>query len=605
MAWVSYELAWAVKNLGDPEEAVRLYLESGEMWERLSRMSPEDPLARRKASSYWYDAAVVLAEHGRQDEALAAHEKALAIRRAVAVKHPVERDPIAAVADSLLNIGRLQAAANRIDEAISAHREAEDLWGAIMTRHPSDQEAICNQIDNLLTIGWLRKGQGGLTEAIATVGSVRDHLSGWEKGRPVDSKLLWRRARVEIDLAVLLTEANRLLEAQGHFVAGSQSCLELIRSDPPRVATDSDLSSLLGSLAVLLAKDHASSEGWATYARIVEEWTSAVEADPRLATHAVALAGAYRRLADMCRDTDRFDEAARRYEAAIRWLEPASQAAADDLNLRFSLSHHYAALGHCWRERGQFETAAKAYERACAIRAEVVERRPDDAYRVGVFGFGWCEAAEGWDLAGNIEASLAALDQAINAFDRLRALESSSVWLNLAPGAQRLRTMQLERLGRNDEPSAMRDAQALERSSPSRQLYRLWNLSRSHAQFGAIRQALETSDLLEPGPFEPGETSYLRGFLNSLAAEALARQAIADGRSIPSHELEQLQNEAMRQLGLARAAGFFTRPKGLGYLRTDKDIDPLRGRADFQSFTREVWEELDAAMPTGPAAFAR
>jgi hypothetical protein len=51
---------------------------------------------------------------------------------------------------------------------------------------------------------------------------------------------------------------------------------------------------------------------------------------------------------------------------------------------------------------------------------------------------------------------------------------------------------------------------------------------------------------------------------------------------------EEYAVRAVQQLAKLRAAGFFAAPHNLEKLKTDRDLDPLRGRPDFQRLLAQL-----------------
>jgi hypothetical protein len=84
----------------------------------------------------------------------------------------------------------------------------------------------------------------------------------------------------------------------------------------------------------------------------------------------------------------------------------------------------------------------------------------------------------------------------------------------------------------------------------------------------------------------PGDPLYNLAWICTLSAAAAAK----DG-ALPQAERERLAERHAAAVGLlhrARAAGFFKDPGAVAHVKKDKELDPLRPRADFQALLAEL-----------------
>jgi hypothetical protein len=100
------------------------------------------------------------------------------------------------------------------------------------------------------------------------------------------------------------------------------------------------------------------------------------------------------------------------------------------------------------------------------------------------------------------------------------------------------------------------------------------------------RAMAEVQDLAQ-GKALPAADLYNLACAASLAAESARR----DGRLSPPTRAKLAEQNAVRAVELlkqAHAAGYFKDPANAELLKTDKDLDPLRARADFQQLAAAI-----------------
>jgi hypothetical protein len=144
----------------------------------------------------------------------------------------------------------------------------------------------------------------------------------------------------------------------------------------------------------------------------------------------------------------------------------------------------------------------------------------------------------------------------------------------------------LTALGRSREALADWDRAFELDTGPKRQAIRIGRAA-ALAHAGQHDRAMaEVQDLAQGKSLTPPDLYNL-----ACAAALASESARQDGRlSQPTREKPTEQNavRAVELLKQAQAAGFFKDPAKVELLKTDKDLDPLRARADFQQLAAAV-----------------
>ena len=146
-----------------------------------------------------------MSQLGKPAEALKEHQKALAIRQKLADASPVDPEIQSDLARSHNYIGRLHAREKRFAEAFAALNRCLAILQKLVDANPTNTESTSY-------LGWghafrgaahVRAGQ--VAEAAA---DLRRALTLWEKAKPLDSEMLFERARTLALLAGLGGEVN-------------------------------------------------------------------------------------------------------------------------------------------------------------------------------------------------------------------------------------------------------------------------------------------------------------------------------------------------------------------------------------------------------------
>jgi len=162
-------------DLGQREEALAATREAVDLYRALAAANPPQAgglggdAVRPDLASSLNNLGNRLAALGRHEEALAATQEAVAIRRALAEVRPAAVRPD--LARSLNNLGNRLAALGQREEALAATREAVDLYRALAAAHPDavrpDLASSLNNLGNCLAaLGQREEALAATREAV-------------------------------------------------------------------------------------------------------------------------------------------------------------------------------------------------------------------------------------------------------------------------------------------------------------------------------------------------------------------------------------------------------------------------------------------------------
>jgi tetratricopeptide (TPR) repeat protein len=274
-----------------------------------------------------------------------------------------------------------------------------------------------------------------------------------------------------------------------------------------------------------------------------------------------------------------FQAAHRYYQDSLEIHQRLATADPKDIRAQRGLATFYERLGDVSLKGGNTPAARRAYQDALVIAQHLVAADPQNFvaqtdlfasyYRLGVTA----------QQAQDHEQALQWLDQGATLLGRLdrEGKLKGTAYATWPAKVERERTF-----GQN----VLRTLGSLEAALalPKEQLpHVLAARTLVLARRGAHADAAATAEKLAGLQPAVGDHAYD-------AACGFAQCAAAAGRP-PKPDLAFVERYAARAvalLGQAQAAGFFKDPAHAELLQTDKDLDPLRARADFQKLAAAV-----------------
>jgi serine/threonine protein kinase len=342
----------------------------------------------------------------------------------------------------------------------------------------------------------------------------------------------------------------------------------------------------------------------------------------------ILLAGCYQNLGTLVGSTGRSDETERHNRTALDILERLAQAQPDDPAVQNELAKAEHNRGATYQNTKPAE-AEPHYDRAVAIRTALVRSHPqeeryqaelaEDHLNLGLIYHRTgrpTEAGRAYETAvglprplverhppgGEYALSLAAA--CVNWVNLLKetgqlqaALQRASEGVDLAEGVLRLEpqhTVARQRVYASHGTRALVNEQLGHYSEAIRDWDRVIELSSEPVR--SEQRAIRAADLVRAG--EHGRAAaeaktlaempkvsneilyYLTGVYMLAIGSARSDRRLSSAEQAAT--VERYAVAAVALLGRLKAAGYFQSAERLKELRTDPDLQPLRGRADFQ-----------------------
>jgi serine/threonine-protein kinase len=466
-------------------------------------------------------------------------EKALPFYEGFQAQRPDDPALQPELAANYFRVGYILAELGRQPEAQVAYEKAAVLYAQLSAAHPdvpAHQDGLANTYNNL----------GNLQSATR---------------QPAAARKAYERAR---DLGEQLSAAH-----------------------PQVLDYQNNLASTYNNLGILQRATGQPAAARKAFERARKVWEQLRAAHPDVPDYQDGLAATYTNLGILQRDTGQLAAARKSFEQAREVFEQLSAAHPEVPDYQNGLAGTYNNLGVLQRDTGQPAAAQKAYERARDLREQLCAAHPEvPAYQN--------ELASTYGNLGVLQHETGRPQDALawyaKAFALLQAVRQREPHNPTARECLRNshwgRARSLTALGRYREALADWDRALELDDGPNRLAIRLGRaLALAHA--GQHDRAMAEVQDLAPGKALTPTDLYNLACAAALAADS-ARQ---DGRLSPPTREKLAEQNALRAVELlkqAHAAGFFKDPANAELLQTDKDLDPLRARADFQQLATAV-----------------
>jgi tetratricopeptide (TPR) repeat protein len=387
-----FTVAMIRKEFGDKKEALAAFQRAAAVREALARENPGD--ARN-----WYDLAVTYSLTAAVDEPLPHLQKARVIWERLAAEHPEQPEYQMSLAKSETHLGIAELEAGRVNEALARFARARPVWERLAREHPEDMHVLDN-----------------LARLYVNIGDAR------EKENVGEALLLFRRAaamfsKIETmshmtfgpgmggDQVYILSRIGVFETRQGHKEEALKAWLEalaiqerLVRENPALRGQRANLALGCESVTALQEELGQPEAAAATLERVRDLQTKLTQEADRAATDFEALAATCRRLSNVRLTQGRLLESRAAVEHALKYGREAQRLAPAREEVRQGLCASCHQLARVERAAGQPELAAEAAlecRTLCPDKGEeLVEVARDLALAIPLIGKGSALTAE-------------------------------------------------------------------------------------------------------------------------------------------------------------------------------------------------------------------
>jgi eukaryotic-like serine/threonine-protein kinase len=577
----------------------------------------------------------ITAELGDRQLAQREFEAALALDERLAAAQPGELKFRNRQASSWKALGRLWKSLEQGRSALQGLDRAADLAEGLVVEQPAEPEYLQTLSSILTNRAEVQKDLGNVTAA------RQDH----ERGLALDERLVKehpREPQYQHDLAVACNDLGVLLRSRFGELPGARRAYEraaevleqLVKDHPLVPGYQWDLGMTHNNLAVLYEHLGDLPRARKAHARSLELHHRLHAEHPAVPEYRRDLAMNHNNLGELLLDQRDLAGARREIEQAVALREPLAQLYPAVPEYRQDLARGYKSLGMVLMELNELPAAEQALEKALALRqhpkvpeycyllantynslgmvrhqrgnragcrqakemgialsAQLVAEQPGVLSYAVILAQGCANLANLEREEGRLAAAVELSSRAIAALGGDFRGKLDVFARRVLSAAHRSRARALARLERHAEAvKDFDDALALDDGANRQELHLERGLSL--AQLGEHARAVLDAEKGVPSDKPTAEALYDAAHIYALSAAKL-QQDVPGNASVP---LSRAQRNELAQKYTDRAMALLTQAVRKGYknakcLRTEKALEPLRTRDDFQ----KLLKELDAA----------
>jgi tetratricopeptide (TPR) repeat protein len=512
-----------------------------------------DPTLRREMGRAYFRLGKVFGGLGKPDKSQDSFRQAQTLQEQLAAEFPDDpmyRNDLALTFNELATAVRTNG---HVDRAEPLYQRAHDLATELVRQSPDElkfRETLAKVLQNL---GYMQFQRMQLDRAETFFKQSITEYDELLRRKPGDYHYRLERANATTSLAYYQLALNRFGPAEQNLNASLAELDKLLREfpdkrkeiEPAAANARLNLAQVYTSTNRAAEADSLLRSGMATYTRLVNDY-------PLSPTYRFQLARGHQAVAISSRLTEKPQKSEEALSKAIVILEKLDRDNPEAFYHGMMLRNSYRDLAQLYRSQKRFDEAYAELRKAIKSADEDLRTAPAGVplpFEIG-------------NMRLQLAQWLAADDKVPEAIKELDT--------GIAQVQPRV----------NGNP---RTQDVLKRLRVNRAIF----LARAGDHVAALAEARR----LAP----PGETIPANDFgrlYNLACVHALCSQAIRADTSIASAEREKLAEaqaaQAMELLRKVGGAGYFQRPQGRNDLRTDADLNPLRGRPDFRTLLEEV-----------------
>ena len=575
-----------------------------EQFEGLAAITADDADSRAIRSEGYFRVGLMRYRLGELQEAEAAFRDALALRKQLAADFPTRPDFRQELARTYGNLGLLLRDTGRLQEAEAAYREALKLQqqlAADFPTRPDFRQELARSHHNLGTLfyqtGRLKETETVWRDALA----LRKQLAADFPTRPDFRQEL---ARTYGNLGLLLRDTGRLQEAEAAYREALKLQQQLAADFPTRPDFRQELARSYHNLGMLLYHTGRPKVAEAALRDALALRKQLVVDFPTRPDFRQELASTHNNLGNLLSDTGRMQEAEAAYRDALTLQKQLAADFPTRPDFRREVARSYSNLAILLHQTGRSEEAEVAFRDALAIRQQLVTdfpTRPD--FRRDLAN-NHLNLGNLLYQTGRLKEAEAAYREALKFHQQLATAfpnqpdirnELAGTLLNLTNLCHQRRDFASAKACIDQAlPHHQAALKANPRHPTYREFYRNHLLVLVQAQAGLLDQAAAVQAAKQIRDLDWGQPDNTYN-----AARALAQciPIVEKHDKLNAKERQAAMqfygDEAMKLLREAVAKGF----KDAARMKKDTDLEPLRGREDFQ----KLLAELEAASELPPA----
>jgi eukaryotic-like serine/threonine-protein kinase len=340
----------------------------------------DDPSLRRELARAYARVGKITDEIGTKSEALAAHDKALEIRRTLVDADPADVAARVDLAEALVSIADLRRSLGQLPECLDSLAAAQEALEPVVNAHPERADAQLQFARIFSRTGSIHKLKEEFELADSAVARARGIVAKLVAADPLESKYVRELAWLTYQLGNARSDPRRkdrnLEDAQTLYDDALVLYRKLIAAQPSEPDFPIDMAQCYISLGSLfnLKDDHATAIGFLRDALKLQQKVAA--SHPTVTLYLLDVTNTYYNLGYQFTRISKLGDALRSYQESIAVAERLVELDPEDLDFQDQLGRATCNLGHVLGLQGKTDQALAAYRKAIDIHRPVLEKAP-------------------------------------------------------------------------------------------------------------------------------------------------------------------------------------------------------------------------------------
>lgn len=362
LASAGYDLGILTEEIGDKSNAITIYEEAKNIYERLARDNPKDTALAVSLARIHNNLGILLSDVGKTAESLSAYKESMQIDERLMKENPSLPRFANSLAMTLNNIGTLHRESGNVAESLDAHHKAKEIQERLVRENPSDAEFSKSLAVSHHNIAFARSESGKYAEALVDFNIAREMLEKIVSENPNVRSFEDTLATNLNNLSTLYVETGKISEA---LVACEKSLAiraKLARENPTVTQLVSYLAASHSNHAVLLRDSGRPDEALQAHGQAVKVLERLALENAAVIQFQSDYAASLHNLASLQMDMKMYLDAKKGLLTAVQFQKRALAAHPDNPIFRLFLRNHY----------GQLEVTAKRLNDA-DLRSEAIK----------------------------------------------------------------------------------------------------------------------------------------------------------------------------------------------------------------------------------------
>ncbi len=363
-----------LKLMPGSQQIRQVFFEKGlEQYAQILHERQDDPAVQARIADSYRELGVLRAEVGVPAEALAALQKAVALRRQMTVAAPNDAAAATALGHALFQLGQFHFEQRQTKDAVAPVQESVDIFTRLLAQHPSDPVSKAGLGRGLTRLASLKPE----LDQVKTLGQARALLQEATQALPADADVWTELARALTNLALALPpERQNAAEGLGLYDEARKSADKALGLNPAHSRAHLIRAMAVKDRAAALTKAGRESESLKLLEEALSDTKAFVRKNPAVLRASLTQVDLQEELARRYQKASKLDEAVALWEELARIQEGLAQRYPEDET--YQINRIEALFWVCDIEMGRshFAQAAGAFDRIVTAAEDTMRLYP-------------------------------------------------------------------------------------------------------------------------------------------------------------------------------------------------------------------------------------